>query len=490
MVRRDLPDPGARGRRVGALHVLFMVGVFPGSSAQALEFRRSGERGGPGARPQDASGKGIEDLEGNRMKCSLGTWQPDCIQLRAVDEIDISTRLTKSERKRNGKQSRREDIVRGPSRPGCNCDCLDDRGEAMTKCAPGVSLPVKERNQSLDVLRGVAILLVLGSHFPFYATWARIGWVGVYLFFVLSGFLVSGILFESHRKTGSVDVGRFVIRRGFKIWPSFYLYLIAVAILMLVTQAFNLEVLVSAGMFLLNYGGAFNGFTGHLWSLCVEEHFYLFLPVLFWISVRAFGNKRGPQFIGWISFLFLPLCLAFRLAVIREGHPSGQSHLLFDNLFCGVGISYLYRFRPRIFRLFSTNWSPAIALFLLIPVITGDHATRFVQTFGLTGASLGFAFLLAWAIDRRATSNFGSRISSGLAGIGFYSYSIYLWHLIARFLIPERFGVNFTTFWIYVSLSIFFGKIMSKYTERPSLQVRDRLFPEISVRDACSSVKQ
>lgn len=91
-----------------------------------------------------------------------------------------------------------------------------------------------QRNHQLDVLRGVAVLLVLGRHIqyppqlpePFQTLvgyWSRCGWVGVDLFFVLSGFLVSGLVFEEWKRTGGFAAGRFLIRRGFKIYPAFYL---------------------------------------------------------------------------------------------------------------------------------------------------------------------------------------------------------------------------------------------------------------------------
>lgn len=82
------------------------------------------------------------------------------------------------------------------------------------------------RNTGLDLLRLVAILLVLGRHLlpgyennTFLSIWRTGGWVGVDLFFVLSGFLVSGLLFEEYKKRGSLDLKRFLIRRGFKIYP-------------------------------------------------------------------------------------------------------------------------------------------------------------------------------------------------------------------------------------------------------------------------------
>src|SRR5215472_7296705 len=86
-----------------------------------------------------------------------------------------------------------------------------------------------QRNQSLDALRCIAVLLVVGFHLPYYRIWGTLGWIGVDLFFVLSGFLISGLLFPEYTTTGAIRLRRFLIRRGLKIYPAFYL-LIGMAI--------------------------------------------------------------------------------------------------------------------------------------------------------------------------------------------------------------------------------------------------------------------
>src|SRR3990167_6747089 len=99
---------------------------------------------------------------------------------------------------------------------------ITDRGK------PSVSS--QTRLVQLDILRGIAVLLVLGRHIPmtqepvrgFLGWWMRAGWTGVDLFFVLSGFLVSGLLFQEYKRHGDIRLGRFFIRRGLKIYPAFY----------------------------------------------------------------------------------------------------------------------------------------------------------------------------------------------------------------------------------------------------------------------------
>ena len=140
-----------------------------------------------------------------------------------------------------------------------------------------------ERNQSLDILRCVAVLLVLGIHVPHYRLWARVGWTGVDLFFVLSGFLISGLLFRDYQEHGSIDWKRFLIRRGFKIYPSYYMFLwIAAILLVLIGHHYNMRsMLLGNAVFVGNYfqQTVTIGPFWHLWSIAVEEHFYVLLPV-------------------------------------------------------------------------------------------------------------------------------------------------------------------------------------------------------------------
>ena len=105
---------------------------------------------------------------------------------------------------------------------------------------PTENRPATTRMIGLDLLRLLAIFMVMGRHSELcpadtplksaWDSWHRNGWVGVELFFVLSGFLVSGLLFAEYKKHGDISVKRFYVRRGLKIYPAFY-FLIAFAYL-------------------------------------------------------------------------------------------------------------------------------------------------------------------------------------------------------------------------------------------------------------------
>ena len=82
------------------------------------------------------------------------------------------------------------------------------------------------RNKRLDILRCVAILMVIAHHSNSFPILTKVGWVGVDLFFVLSGFLISGLLYSEFKKRQTISVGRFFIRRGLKIYPAFYILLL------------------------------------------------------------------------------------------------------------------------------------------------------------------------------------------------------------------------------------------------------------------------
>src|ERR1700683_1541313 len=87
------------------------------------------------------------------------------------------------------------------------------------------------RNKRLDVLRCVAVLLVMFRHSDVSDFLRRVGWIGVDLFFVLSGFLISGLLFSEYKKRHAISLKRFFIRRGLKIYPAFYVFLLLTGVM-------------------------------------------------------------------------------------------------------------------------------------------------------------------------------------------------------------------------------------------------------------------
>lgn len=358
------------------------------------------------------------------------------------------------------------------------------------------------RDLSLDVLRGVAILLVLGRHMPpqpvddsvlgkLLELWQRGGWVGVDLFFVLSGFLISGLLFSEFQRHGRIDFKRFFIRRGMKIYPAFYLLItVTVAQGLWAAGYVPLNLLLSEVFYLQNY---LEPMWNHTWSLATEEHFYILLPATL-LGIIATGRKRKSEHplaaFPWLVALASVACLAMRLVnATRPWDPDthlAPTHLRIDSLLFGCLISYGYHFFPRQFDSFRQRWRLPLGILgmgLLLPAFLWPIETRFIHTFGLTLFYLGSGMLLVSLLGSIPNNAF----ARPLAAVGRTSYSIYLWHLPALiwmvplieialgFALPPRAALV-----TYLCGACLTGAVMARIVEFPVLAARDRWFPSRS----------
>lgn len=309
------------------------------------------------------------------------------------------------------------------------------------------------------MLRGIAILLVLFSHYP-YVNWMRAGWIGVDLFFVLSGFLISGLLFSEVKREGSIAIGRFLLRRGFKIYPSFYVFIGLTALLLPVLRSHFL----AHAFFLQSYYPADMSIWVHTWSLAVEEHFYLVLPFVITLLVSA----RRLHWIPWIAFVLIICCFVLRF---ESAAPHlWASHLRMDALFAGVAIGYVFHFAPEKFSAVSRWYLLPIAALFVVPAYTGPMGNRAVSAV-MTTNLIGFSLLLIWALARRF------RYCGWLAKLGTYSYSIYIWHqLVARLWQPLK-HASFLGLWGYIATALVIGIAAARLVEVPCLALRERLAP-------------
>lgn len=366
---------------------------------------------------------------------------------------------------------------------------------------PAFAVVLMKRSSAIDILRAVAVLMVIGRHMDRCPERTSVvlhwitdrlelgGWVGVDLFFVLSGFLVSGLLFREYQENGVVSVKRFLIRRGFKIYPAFWVFfLISVSVLCIRQEHINWLAIPSELLFVQNYGPAV---MPHTWSLAVEEHFYFFLAILFWVLQQT-RNEKNPFRLVPIIFVVLAVeCLVLRLwtahlAVVYIGKIQNCStHLRMDSLFCGVLVSYYYHFHARRFVAWSSRWRwwlVSAGLLLVSPVFCFVFKTTpFLYTFGFALVYVGSACLMVAMLAIRIPN---SGLVRAAAYVGSHSYSIYLWHMpVLMWLVPWVTGDFkeqrnwFLYFITYVLGSIFFGIIMAKIIEFPLLRIRDRRFP-------------
>ena len=340
---------------------------------------------------------------------------------------------------------------------------------------------VSNRNQSLDVLRCIAILLVVGFHLPYYDYWGRFGWIGVDLFFVLSGFLISGLLFQEYKKTRSIDLKRFLIRRGLKIYPSFYLLIIMAGVLSLVLRSSTLrtQTLISAVFAQGYYSGTGHALLGHTWSIAVEEHFYLLLPLLLMLLISRRRSDDPFRLIPALFVILAVVCFAFRWFTLPDELAAKMTHMRMDGLFAGVTLGYFYHFRRSLFDRFTGPYALLLGILCVIPTLLLSQHNHMMQSFGLTGLLIGFSFLVAWSVVRTPKSRIGRIVSKAAARIGFYSYSIYLWHTALLYMFIDRSGPPALIFWAYLATCLVGGIVMAHLVEMPYLAMRERLFPNV-----------
>lgn len=375
----------------------------------------------------------------------------------------------------------------------------------------------RDRSLPLDMLRGVAILLVLGRHDVMGPTdlgpltslayaWRTIGWSGVDLFFVLSGYLVSGLFFSEYRKSGHINVSRFVIRRGFKIWPPYLAYLAVVGLWLTWRHHLSSPTRVWEDLWpnFLHVQNYFHTPRIHTWSLAVEEHFYLGLALLFMVLIRTCGIAG---FLRWLPVLIgggvLAAATARHIAYLVEGPDRMNlyaTHLRFDGLLIGTLIAYWTHFHGE--KMAALLHHPIgliiIGAGLAAPtLILSPEASPWLASLGLVGVYIGFGLIMLGGLQLPKTHAWSEKLlttrpAAWLGQVGFYSYSIYLWH-VDLVQTPIRKTLQLITtphlsagaVWViativYVVAAILCGAALAHLVERPSLRIRDRLFPSLA----------
>ena len=296
-------------------------------------------------------------------------------------------------------------------------------------------------NPALDGLRGVAILLVLLSHahVPLFAG----AFFGVDLFFVLSGFLITSLLLIEHRANGRFQYWRFYRRRFFRLMPALALFLAAYCLLApLIWPGLDdvyQDALVSL-LYLADYGIAFFDSPNtllHMWSLSVEEHFYLIWPPLLALLLRY---CRGAVWRP-IALLYL-LSWVWRIFWVVQGQQFYEIFFRFDTrasgLLAGALLAALMVDKPRCIdwlraRMPYAMWLP-LAIVLLLELAWDNQGA---MVWGLTVVELGTVVLLV-AAQQRDGLVFQMLNLPILVRLGTLSYGIYLWHYpVVRYLRAE-----------------------------------------------------
>jgi len=185
------------------------------------------------------------------------------------------------------------------------------------------SLPIQfTYTPALDGMRAIAVLSVMVYHSAmFFPSGEQLtgGFLGVDIFFVLSGFLITSVLLNEYGKDGSISLTKFYIRRVLRLVPAFWLFLLVLFIMgrwLLVPE--QAEIIYQNNRFLIaltyltNWASAYGPHAGHLnhaWSLAIEEQFYILWPTFLWIAIR---RNWSPKSIVRILAVLIFVVIAFR----------------------------------------------------------------------------------------------------------------------------------------------------------------------------------
>ena len=352
----------------------------------------------------------------------------------------------------------------------------------------------RNRQPGLDLLRAIAIVLVVLYHaglFGFFLPYdvQRFGWIGVDLFFVLSGYLIAGQLLSALARGKTPNVLRFFSRRALRILPAF---LVIVAIYFFLPAWREYPRIPPIWKFLsftqnlgLRGGTAFS----HAWSLCIESQFYLLLPFLLLALARlrrghvavlcavvlggivirgliahANVNSAEPSFAFWQKFIYYP------------------TYARLDPLTMGVCLAAIECFWPQwwaaLMKTAQWLWAPAIAVIVLALVLAEDTLSVISCALGFPLIALGFSALLLCAVSPKLPF---SRVAiPGAAFLATIAYSVYLSHKLmihwtltfgAAHALP---GTSLAGYLLMLFAILAGGAALFFAVERPFLQMRQR----------------
>jgi peptidoglycan/LPS O-acetylase OafA/YrhL len=373
------------------------------------------------------------------------------------------------------------------------------------KLTPGVEkLPHNHKLIGLDHLRAFAIFYVFIYHYSIMfpsPEWlypiGKSGWTGVDLFFVLSGYLISAQLFAKIDRQQDISFREFFLKRFFRIIPA---YLVVVALYFLFPLLREREAPAPLWKYLtftqnLGLDLRTQGTFSHAWSLCIEEQFYLFLPLILIGLVYLKAIRHGAMLLlfffvagfsarVWVWYTYLDSL------VIEDGFWAYWYKLIYyptysrlDGLLVGVSIAAVFQFRPHL-----KQWLQHYGnyfLFMGICILVGayyicqEQVSFSASIFGFPLISIGYGCIVIAAISPKVfLYRFRSEITFSIASL---SYALYLTHkimvhvsqeLLSKLPVPKESGWMFI---LCMITSVAGAFLLNRLIERPFLQWRDKL---------------
>lgn len=365
---------------------------------------------------------------------------------------------------------------------------------------PGVPThPNDRRLPGLDLLRATAVLWTMLFHSFLVGglgedwQWAqRYGWMGVDLFFVLSGFLIGAQVLAPLVRGERFSFRGFYFRRAFRILPAFWAVLALYLLWPDFAEAPGMESWWKFALFFVNVSIDYdrNAAFSHAWSLCVEEHFYLLFPML----ALGFARLRSRAALAAFCVALVAGGIALRTAIWLHFDALAPNRNWFvediyyptwnrlDGLLAGVLLAVVKTYRPALWARLGARANVVFTIGLAGMALS---FWLFRERAGLLGNSVGWpvlSFALALLVFAGAQTNgwIGRRAVPGAGWLAAVSYSLYLIHkpiygLVEMHLGDALEGRGYIAFIVYGAASLFAAALLHYAVERPGLRLRDVL---------------
>ena len=381
----------------------------------------------------------------------------------------------------------------------------------FTITPPSMQSPsASPRIHGLDTLRALAVLLVVLHHYVLFVSSAptfgwvgNVGWVGVDLFFALSGYLIGNQIFAAMKSPDGFSLTHFYARRFLRTLPNYW----AVLALYFLWPAFRAEApllpLWEYLAFVQNVGLEPGSAFSHSWSLAIEEQFYVLLPA---VALLGAALKRSIR-LAWVAIaLAFVAGMLIRADLWQELVEGGRYKLYyyfkhiyysslcrFDELVAGVALALLRNHHPGAWARLARhgNLMGLAGLLVCAPafwLFVDDRYGFGVTVFGFPLLALGFSLLIVSSVAP------GSLLHCvrvpGAGPLALWSYAIYLLHkpvcvLGAKWMALQGFGAEHPlTIVALLALSVLTGWLLYKLVETPFMLLRERYVPSNAARPA------
>lgn len=331
---------------------------------------------------------------------------------------------------------------------------------------------------ALDVLRSLAILLVFSAHYSYEfraVPWVQAlpvfdrGWTGVDLFFVLSGYLIGTQLWKEAKRSGSIQVGRFLLRRGLRIWPLYYSFVALLAVEGLFGR--NISGLWADACFLSNQ---FHNQVGGGWSLSNEEQFYILAPVTMAFLARWF-KPRHLWVLPVIGLILLVIDRWILVHMLSYQFVPLYAHA--DGLAVGGLLAWFAVFRPELIR--SKRARLLICTAMVVVGVGLYNVRRPLFSFTSLALIFGAATLFGLGLERtpKLLDWCGFYLISRLS-FGMYLNQFGLLEHLGRLWLVARVEGGEPAFWAFYPICVLASMAVAFVTfqliEWPFLQIRAR----------------